>query len=179
MTITERLDERPLDLGDGRIAGGRWSRAEDPMTGVKRIVFTGNSLTDGEAWPDWVIATLQANGRRASPNRRLAPMGRRVPDALGCHAPLVETSLYYASITDWYISPPIAWKPSAPVILKNMPEDLLSSWNSQQVFEPSTIHLPQPGTSSSLRHLELDLRDRTIALRLAALLLESLGSANQ
>ena len=32
------------------------------MTGVHRIVFCGNSLTDGSAWCDWVIETLQANG---------------------------------------------------------------------------------------------------------------------
>ena len=32
------------------------------MAGVKRIVFAGNSLTDGSAWCDWVIETLQANG---------------------------------------------------------------------------------------------------------------------
>ena len=32
------------------------------MTGVQRIVFVGDSLTDGSAWTDWVIATLQANG---------------------------------------------------------------------------------------------------------------------
>ena len=32
------------------------------MTGVQRIVFCGNSLTDGSAWCDWVIETLQANG---------------------------------------------------------------------------------------------------------------------
>lgn len=29
---------------------------------VKRIVFAGDSLTDGAAWPDWVVATLVANG---------------------------------------------------------------------------------------------------------------------
>ena len=38
------------------------SAPADPMAGVKRIVFTGNSLTDGSAWCDWVIETLQANG---------------------------------------------------------------------------------------------------------------------
>ena len=32
------------------------------MNGVQRIVFVGDSLTDGSAWTDWVIATLQANG---------------------------------------------------------------------------------------------------------------------
>ena len=32
------------------------------MTGVHRIVFCGNSLTDGSAWCDWVVETLQANG---------------------------------------------------------------------------------------------------------------------
>ena len=35
---------------------------QDPMAGVKRIIFAGNSLTDGSAWCDWVIETLQANG---------------------------------------------------------------------------------------------------------------------
>ena len=51
-------------------------------------------------------------------------MARCVLDALGCHAPLLEkTSLYYQAITDWYIAPPIPWKPAAPVILQNMPED--------------------------------------------------------
>lgn len=34
----------------------------DPLAGVKRIVFTGNSLTDGSAWCDWVVETLQTNG---------------------------------------------------------------------------------------------------------------------
>ncbi len=32
------------------------------MTGVRRIVFVGDSLTDGSAWPDWVVETLKANG---------------------------------------------------------------------------------------------------------------------
>ena len=36
--------------------------AADPMADVHRIVFCGNSLTDGSAWCDWVIETLQANG---------------------------------------------------------------------------------------------------------------------
>lgn len=36
--------------------------AADPMSGVRRIVFTGNSLTDGSAWCDWVVETLAANG---------------------------------------------------------------------------------------------------------------------
>jgi lysophospholipase L1-like esterase len=31
------------------------------MSRVKRIVFAGDSLTDGSAWPDWVIETLKAN----------------------------------------------------------------------------------------------------------------------
>ena len=32
------------------------------MTGVQRIVFVGDSLTDGSAWTGWVISTLVANG---------------------------------------------------------------------------------------------------------------------
>ena len=32
------------------------------MQGIHRIVFCGNSLTDGSAWCDWVVETLQANG---------------------------------------------------------------------------------------------------------------------
>ncbi len=36
--------------------------AADPLHGVKYIVFVGDSLTDGAAWPDWVVATLKANG---------------------------------------------------------------------------------------------------------------------
>ena len=32
------------------------------MDRVHRIMFVGDSLTDGSAWTDWVIATLQANG---------------------------------------------------------------------------------------------------------------------
>lgn len=35
---------------------------QDPMAGVRRIVFCGNSLTDGSAWCDWVVETLQTNG---------------------------------------------------------------------------------------------------------------------
>ena len=35
---------------------------ENSMNGIRRIVFTGDSLTDGSAWCDWVIETLQANG---------------------------------------------------------------------------------------------------------------------
>ena len=31
------------------------------MTGVHRLVFVGDSLTDGSAWTDWVIETLKAN----------------------------------------------------------------------------------------------------------------------
>jgi lysophospholipase L1-like esterase len=31
----------------------------DILHGVKKIVFIGDSLTDGAAWPDWVISTLQ------------------------------------------------------------------------------------------------------------------------
>ncbi len=32
------------------------------MTGVHRVVFVGDSLTDGSAWTDWVLETLKANG---------------------------------------------------------------------------------------------------------------------
>ncbi|MEI8316189.1 MAG: hypothetical protein WCG79_12170 [Verrucomicrobiota bacterium] len=32
------------------------------MQGIHRIVFCGNSLTDGSAWCDWIVETLQANG---------------------------------------------------------------------------------------------------------------------
>lgn len=223
--------------------------AGDPMSGVKRIVFTGNSLTDGSAWCDWVVETLQTNGhpdlimfnagvagnstaqlrtryakdvlgvkpdlvvvnvgtrdgktpedyRRdlgeivattrktgakmilmtpspvrdpsmptyrslvyAPVVRELAAqydcmvidsqalfdegvkagkemwgpdgvhhtihswraMARAVLDVLGCRAPLVEkTSIYYNAVTDWRIGPAIPWKNTAPVFLKNMPED--------------------------------------------------------
>jgi lysophospholipase L1-like esterase len=34
----------------------------EAMKGVRRIVFTGNSLTDGSAWCDWVVETLEADG---------------------------------------------------------------------------------------------------------------------
>ncbi len=219
------------------------------MTGVQRIVFCGNSLTDGSAWCDWVIETLQANGypnlimfnagvagnnttklkaryakdvlgvkpdlvivnigtvdnkppedyRRdlgemiaatrqtgaqmilmtpapirntsnstyrsvmyapvvwelakqygclvadsqaafaegtAAGKEMWGPDGihhkidgwralaRITLDALGCNAPLVEkTSIYYNAITNWYIGPALAWSNTAPVVLKNMPED--------------------------------------------------------
>lgn len=32
------------------------------MQSLRRIVFVGDSLTDGAAWPDWVAQTLKANG---------------------------------------------------------------------------------------------------------------------
>ena len=32
------------------------------MNGVRRIIFVGDSLTDGSAWTDWVIETLKTNG---------------------------------------------------------------------------------------------------------------------
>ena len=35
---------------------------EDAMEGVRRILFAGDSLTDGSAWCDWVVETLKANG---------------------------------------------------------------------------------------------------------------------
>lgn len=220
----------------------------EAMRGVKRIVFTGNSLTDGSAWCDWVVETLRANGhpdlvhfnagvagnstaklkaryhkdvlgvkpdlvvinvgsrdrrpaadyrrdmgdmvrdtlatgarvvlmtpaplRDAAENestvtysaviRELAAqpgcifadthasfadgrakgremwgadgvhhtidgwraMARCVLDALGCTAAMVErTPTYYRSLTDWYVSPPVEWKPDKPVVLANMPED--------------------------------------------------------
>lgn len=218
------------------------------MKGVKRIVFTGNSLTDGSAWCDWVVETLRADGhpdlvhfnagvagnstarlkaryrkdvlgvkpdlvvinvgsrddRPADDYRRdmgdmvrdtlatgarvvlMTPaplrdpvqneptvtysavirelaaqpgcvfadthasfadgraegkdmwgpdgvhhtidgwraMARCVLDALGCHAALVErTPVYYGAVTEWHVSPPVAWKPGEPVVLANMPED--------------------------------------------------------
>lgn len=210
---------------------------ENPMIGVRRIVFTGDSLTDGSAWPDWVVETLQVHGypnlvmhnagvagddstrlraryaadvlalkpdlvvfnigtndrvppeqyranleemvkrtresgsrmvlmvppavRDPQRNARMRPyndvvrelakrydcvladthtafeqaagagkemwgpdgvhhqidgwrtMARCVLDALGCKAPLIEkTSLYPGSLMEWFISPPIAWKPA-------------------------------------------------------------------
>ncbi|MHB9133350.1 MAG: SGNH/GDSL hydrolase family protein [Armatimonadota bacterium] len=37
--------------------------AQHPLLkNVKRIVFVGDSLTDGAAWPDWVVETLAAHG---------------------------------------------------------------------------------------------------------------------
>jgi len=218
------------------------------MRGVKRIVFTGNSLTDGSAWCDWVVETLRAEGhpdlvhfnagvagnstarlkaryhkdvlgvkpdlvvinigsrdrRPAEDYRRdmgdmvrdtlatgarvvlMTPaplrdpaeneltvtysavvrelvaqpgcvfadthasfadgrakgkemwgpdgvhhtidgwraMARCVLDALGCHAAVVErTPVYYRALTEWFVSPPVAWKPGEPVVLANMPED--------------------------------------------------------
>jgi hypothetical protein len=49
---------------------------------------------------------------------------RCVLDTLDCHAPIIEkTSDYYNAITDWYVAPPIPWKASVPVVMKNMPED--------------------------------------------------------
>ena len=33
------------------------------MQNIHRIVFVGDSLTDGAAWPDWVVRTLNVNGR--------------------------------------------------------------------------------------------------------------------
>jgi len=221
----------------------------DPMDGVKRIVFCGNSLTDGSAWCDWVVETLQANGHpnlilfnagvagnstaqlkaryakdvldvkpdlvvvnvgtvdnkppedyrrdlgemiaatrktgakmvlmtpapirntnlpayrsvvytpvvhelakqhdclvvdtQAVFDKGLADgkemwgpdgvhhkidawrgMARAVLDTLGCKAPLIEkTSIYHNAVTDWLIGPAIPWTNSAPVHLKNMPED--------------------------------------------------------
>ncbi|NDC63647.1 MAG: hypothetical protein EBZ59_06595 [Planctomycetia bacterium] len=222
--------------------------AAPAMAGVKRIVFTGNSLTDGSAWCDWVVETLRAQGhpdlvhfnagvagnstamlkaryhkdilgvrpdlvvinvgsrdkrspedyRRdmgdmvrdtlaagakvvlmttaplrdpamneltvsyaavirdlaAQPGCILADthaafaaavvegkepwgpdgvhhtihgwraMGRCVLDALGCRAPMIErTPVYYRALTDWFVSPPVEWKPGKPVVLANMPED--------------------------------------------------------
>ncbi|MCG3149281.1 MAG: hypothetical protein PCFJNLEI_02741 [Verrucomicrobiae bacterium] len=220
-----------------------------PMTGVRRIVFCGNSLTDGSAWCDWVVETLQANGHpnlimfnagvagnstallkaryhkdvlgvkpdlvvvnvgtvdnkppedyrrdlgalveatrktgakmvlmtpapirntnnpayrsvvytpvihelakqydclvvdtQAVFDKGLAEgkemwgpdgvhhkieawrgMARAVLDVLDCRAPLIEkTSIYHNSIIDWVIGPAIPWTNSAPVHLKNMPED--------------------------------------------------------
>ncbi|HEY3415524.1 MAG TPA: SGNH/GDSL hydrolase family protein [Armatimonadota bacterium] len=42
-------------------------------------------------------------------------LARCVLDTLGCPAPLVEqTSLYPKSLTDWFISPPVAWKMGTP-----------------------------------------------------------------
>jgi len=38
------------------------SPQEGIMKGVRRIVFAGDSLTDGSAWCDWVVETLKANG---------------------------------------------------------------------------------------------------------------------
>lgn len=239
------------------LAGIVHAEEADPMKGVKRIVFCGNSLTDGSAWCDWIIETLQVNGHPdlilfnagvagdstdrlkkrymkdvldvkpdlvvinvgtldnrtpeefrqdygdmiewtrktgakmvlmtpapirptntvatakwppasyRSPEyapvvRELAKkhdclvvdsqaifdkgmaegkdmwgpdgihhkidawrgMARAVLDVLGCHAPLVEkTSIYYKAITDWYIAPAVGWSNTAPVVLKNMPED--------------------------------------------------------
>jgi lysophospholipase L1-like esterase len=229
--------------------GGTEMNHKDPMAGVKRIVFTGNSLTDGSAWCDWVVETLQANGypnlilfnagvagndtprlkarywrdvlavkpdlvvvnigsidgrppedyrrdlgemvaatrqtgckmilmtpapiRDAKRNelpasyapvvRELArtydcivadtqaafaagaaagktmwgpdgvhhtiegwrALARITLDALGCHAPIVEkTSIYHNALTEWFISPPLPWKP-APVNKQwtVMPED--------------------------------------------------------
>ncbi|MEI7435217.1 MAG: GDSL-type esterase/lipase family protein [bacterium] len=32
------------------------------LTGVRRVVFVGDSLTDGSAWTSWVMSTLAANG---------------------------------------------------------------------------------------------------------------------
>lgn len=42
------------------------------LTGVRRIVFVGDSLTDGSAWPDWVVETLATNG---TPGLRLFNAG--------------------------------------------------------------------------------------------------------
>jgi hypothetical protein len=237
--------------------------AQDPMAGVHRIVFCGNSLTDGSAWCDWIVETLQANGHpnlvifnagvagnstaqlkaryakdvlgvkpdlvvvnvgtvdnkppddyrrdlgemveatrktgakmvlmtpapirptnnapvsaaskpvKWPPESYRSPdyapvvwelakkydclvvdtqavfdqgvaagkdmwgpdgihhkidawrgMARAVLDVLGCHAPLIEkTSMYYNAVADWYIGPSISWSNTAPVVLKNMPED--------------------------------------------------------
>ncbi|MBI2191482.1 MAG: hypothetical protein HYU36_05810 [Planctomycetes bacterium] len=38
------------------------AKAQGIMAAVGRIVFAGDSLTDGSAWCDWVIETLRANG---------------------------------------------------------------------------------------------------------------------
>ncbi len=32
----------------------------DILRGVKKVIFIGDSLTDGAAWPDWVMTTLRA-----------------------------------------------------------------------------------------------------------------------
>jgi len=218
------------------------TQAHGIMTGVQRMIFVGDSLTDGSAWADWVFETLKANGypklvmhnagvagntvaqvkaRFAADvlalkpdlvilnigtndvNRNVAPedyrrdltdvvrqirqqgarmvlmtppamrdperrkrqlpvdeivretaqafgctfvdlhtafiqgqaagkemwgpdgvhhkidgwrtLGRCTLDALGCTAPMIEkTSLYPQSLTEWFISPPIAWKSGTP-----------------------------------------------------------------
>ena len=36
--------------------------SQDPLRGVERIVFVGDSITDGDGWTDWVVETLKANG---------------------------------------------------------------------------------------------------------------------
>jgi len=49
-----------LSLGAG--ASAQSTQPANLMKDVKRIIFAGDSLTDGSAWCDWVIETLEQNG---------------------------------------------------------------------------------------------------------------------
>ncbi|MBI3191504.1 MAG: hypothetical protein HYZ36_02485, partial [Pedosphaera parvula] len=48
--------------GEGSTMTATGAKAQGIMAAVGRIVFAGDSLTDGSAWCDWVIETLRANG---------------------------------------------------------------------------------------------------------------------
>ena len=78
-------------------------------------LFAGELAAGREMWgPDGIHHTVHT----------WRAMARAVLAVLGCHAPLIEkTSLYYHTLTDWLISPPVPWKAGPPMVLKNMPED--------------------------------------------------------
>ncbi len=67
-TVGGCITGRPTAPGNDRraMSGTNMTKAkmrgEGVMAGVRRIVFTGDSLTDGSAWCDWVVETLRANG---------------------------------------------------------------------------------------------------------------------
>ena len=88
-------------------AGGTKAATRDEQTAVSdpNLAPAEAARTSRILWgPDGVHHTR--NGWRT--------MARNVLDALGCHAPMIEkTSLCPNAITDWYVSPSIAWSNTA------------------------------------------------------------------
>ena len=84
------------------------SREEQTAVAAPNLTAAEAARTSRILWgPDGVHHTI--NGWRT--------MARCVLDALGCHAPLIEKiSLFPNSITDWYVSPAIAWSNSVSTV---------------------------------------------------------------